>query len=358
MQLGLQATTGRLALWAPRCRVVGVGHESRLGLGGWWEGGGGSTWTIGGTGCLAPSPCTPLATGAGLCHDNRTTSPSPMQLPPPSVPCPCRSPAPHPPDQLMSYGKGVGSSYVSDITLGFMEDTGHYYVPPGAGGSLVNDLGLGASCADTGSTAVLDFLFGNHQSTSVRGVALCMCLCLLHVFVYVYVYVYVCLCLMCVVFANVYWSRVCECECECVSAAAAALLTTLVPLSSAPPYRGSYMAWHGACCECRAAPFQRPCPRRLPCGVGAKAVNLCSALPRRGPSSTCAPGIRPRGVPLTTDALVTATWVSCKAYRSRGISRCELCGHERLVALPVVDGGWWVAGQLCLSDAVSLRRCS
>jgi hypothetical protein len=44
--------------------------------------------------------------------------------------------------QLMSYGKGTGDSYLSNITLSFMEDTGQYLRVPGVdvGGSLVLDL--------------------------------------------------------------------------------------------------------------------------------------------------------------------------------------------------------------------------
>ncbi len=70
--------------------------------------------------------------------------------------------------QLMSYGKQSGDSYVSSITLAFMEDTGHYLVQPGTGGSLVTDLISATSCAGSGSTATLDFVFGNYQAAEVR----------------------------------------------------------------------------------------------------------------------------------------------------------------------------------------------
>jgi hypothetical protein len=83
-----------------------------------------------------------------------TVLPPPLPLPPPS--------------QLMSYGSGSGESYISDLTLAFLEDTGHYVVANGTGGRLVADIEVTGQCNSTGSTSKVDLLFGNDQGTGVR----------------------------------------------------------------------------------------------------------------------------------------------------------------------------------------------
>ncbi len=90
-----------------------------------------------------------------------------VPLPPP--PHPRLSPLhPHPhPSQLMSYGRRLGEPYLSDITLALLEDTGHYAIQAGAGGSLVADLRVTGPCGEFGTTVTLDFLFGNYQRKTV-----------------------------------------------------------------------------------------------------------------------------------------------------------------------------------------------
>ena len=81
----------------------------------------------------------------------------------------------------MSYGTGVGETYLSEVTIGFLEDTGQYRFVNGTGGRLVADIGVSGQCNETGSTATIDFLFGNTAGPSVRThdctrVVLCTCI--------------------------------------------------------------------------------------------------------------------------------------------------------------------------------------
>jgi hypothetical protein len=64
--------------------------------------------------------------------------------------------------ELMSYGSNSGEVFISDITLGFLEDTGHYIVDYSKGGSIVvpstdNSINIGTASqmADTGGTTTL-----------------------------------------------------------------------------------------------------------------------------------------------------------------------------------------------------------
>ncbi len=75
----------------------------------------------------------------------------------------------------MSYGKGIGEAYVSDITLAFLADTGHYVVNGSRAGSLATDLSVAGTCGGTGSTVMLDFIFGNSRKQSVRCAWACGC---------------------------------------------------------------------------------------------------------------------------------------------------------------------------------------
>ena len=70
--------------------------------------------------------------------------------------------------EVMSYGTGAGESYLSNITIAFLEDTNQYRFDSGAGGRLIADVAVTGQCNLTGSTATIDFLFGNTASESVR----------------------------------------------------------------------------------------------------------------------------------------------------------------------------------------------
>ena len=82
--------------------------------------------------------------------------------------------------QLMSYGKGTGAPYVSDLTLAFLEDTGHYRIANGTGGSLITDLDVQGQCGSSGNTAYIDYVFGNDQTQDVRAWMLLVVPPLLH----------------------------------------------------------------------------------------------------------------------------------------------------------------------------------
>jgi hypothetical protein len=77
--------------------------------------------------------------------------------------------------QIMAYGKTTGEPYLSDITLAFLEDTGHYRIVNGSGGSLTADLAIEGQCSESGSTAYLDYIFGNTQYQDVRLSVLTAC---------------------------------------------------------------------------------------------------------------------------------------------------------------------------------------
>ncbi len=74
---------------------------------------------------------------------------------------------------MMSYGKGAGEPYISNLTFAFLEDTGHYVMNYSAAGRLVNDLEVAGQCGDDVNTAYLDFVFGNDQTTRVRWRMMC-----------------------------------------------------------------------------------------------------------------------------------------------------------------------------------------
>ena len=67
----------------------------------------------------------------------------------------------------MSYGSGSGESYLSELTLAFLEDTGQYRVANDVGGRLIDDITVTGRCNTTTSTSSIDLLFGNVQSTNV-----------------------------------------------------------------------------------------------------------------------------------------------------------------------------------------------
>ena len=68
---------------------------------------------------------------------------------------------------MMSYGKGAGEPYISSLTLGFMEDTGHYRLNYSAVGRFVKDLESPGQCVEDMDTMYLDYIFGNDQSAHV-----------------------------------------------------------------------------------------------------------------------------------------------------------------------------------------------
>lgn len=64
----------------------------------------------------------------------------------------------------MSYGTGSGEIYLSEMTLSYLEDTHQYRVVNATtvGGRLIDDVSITGQCNSTGSTATIDFLFGNN----------------------------------------------------------------------------------------------------------------------------------------------------------------------------------------------------
>jgi hypothetical protein len=63
----------------------------------------------------------------------------------------------------MSYGKGSGEPYLSDLTLAFLNDTGHFLASNARAGSFATTDSKAAQCNEFGSTAFVDFVFGNNN---------------------------------------------------------------------------------------------------------------------------------------------------------------------------------------------------
>jgi hypothetical protein len=66
--------------------------------------------------------------------------------------------------QVMSYGGEFGEPYMSELTLAFLEDTGHYRVVNTTGGRFITeDVATHGECSTSGSTSFADFVFGNER---------------------------------------------------------------------------------------------------------------------------------------------------------------------------------------------------
>jgi hypothetical protein len=72
--------------------------------------------------------------------------------------------------EVMSYGTGSGETYLSNLTVAYLEDTNQYRIDGAIGGRLVTDLAVTGMCNQTGSTATIDFIFGNQANVEVRPV--------------------------------------------------------------------------------------------------------------------------------------------------------------------------------------------
>lgn len=70
--------------------------------------------------------------------------------------------------EIMSYGRGSGETYVSDITLAFLEDTGQYRANYSMAGRLSDFdrlLSPSDTCDSLSASSAVEFMLGKQEST-------------------------------------------------------------------------------------------------------------------------------------------------------------------------------------------------